>query len=67
MALAEVVTLYDTNAANVADMLRGAAENIESETDADDRTEAIIAVQIAESGRPAPAPLKGRQMKGMAE
>ena len=48
--LAEVVTLYETNASSVVDMLRQAADNVEKETDEDDRTEAIVAVQITQSG-----------------
>lgn len=50
MPLAEVIPIYETNASNVADMLRQAAGNIEAETDADDRTQAVIAVQLLESG-----------------
>lgn len=53
-SLAEVVTLYETNASNIADMMRQAAESIETE-DAEeyDLTRAMIAVQITE----------GRQIK----
>lgn len=48
--LAEVVQLYETNASNIAGMLREAATNIGAETDEDDRTKAVIAVQLTESG-----------------
>jgi hypothetical protein len=50
MKLAEVVTLYENNASNIAAMMRDAADSIESETNDDNRTEAVIAVQIAENG-----------------
>jgi hypothetical protein len=50
MKLAEVVTLYENNASNIAAMMRDAADSIEGETDDDNRTEAVIAVQIAENG-----------------
>lgn len=48
--LAEVVTLYDKNASDVPAMLRNSADSIENETEADDRTVAMIAVQVTESG-----------------
>ena len=48
--LAEVVTLYAENASDVPAMLRQSAENIATETEADDRTVAMIAVQVTESG-----------------
>lgn len=48
--LAEVHTLYETNARSIPDMLRQAAEGIETETDEDSRTTAVIAVQLAENG-----------------
>lgn len=48
--IAEVITLYDTNANHIPDMLRKRAEAIEAETDADDRTVAMIAVEVTESG-----------------
>ena len=38
------------NVANIAAMLRQAADSIGSETDEDNRTEAMIAVQIHEDG-----------------
>lgn len=50
MALAEVKTLYETNCRSVPDMMREAAENIETETDEHDRTKAMIAIQVSESG-----------------
>jgi len=50
MEIAEVITLYDTNANNIVDMLRIKASAIEAETPADDRTVAMIAVEVTESG-----------------
>ena len=48
--LAEVVTLYDSNANDIVAMLRKRADAIEAETDSDDRTTAMIAVEVTESG-----------------
>jgi hypothetical protein len=48
--LAVVETLYDTNASDVAAMLRKSAESIEAETDETDRTKAMIAVQVSHGG-----------------
>ena len=48
--LAEVVTLYDTNAASIPDMLRQSADSIAAETDDDDRTKAMVAVQVTHDG-----------------
>ena len=48
--LAEVITLYENNASNIAAMMRQAADNVEAETDENDKTQAIVAVQITESG-----------------
>ena len=48
--LAEVVTLYDSNANDIVAMLRKSAESIEAETDEHDRTVAMIAVKVLESG-----------------
>ena len=50
MKLAEVITLYDKNASNIAAMMRDAADSIETETDEDNQTEAVVAVQIAANG-----------------
>lgn len=50
MSLAEVVTLYDVNAASIPDMLRKSADSIEAETEADDRTKAMVAVQVSHDG-----------------
>ena len=50
MAIAEVVTLYETNANYIPDMLRRRAEAIEAETDQDDCTVAMIAIAVSESG-----------------
>lgn len=49
--LAEVHTLYETNAREISEMLRQASENIASETDEHDRTKAIAAVKVTESGK----------------
>lgn len=48
--LAEVITIYDITPANISAMLRETADRIESETADDNRTKAIVAVQINESG-----------------
>lgn len=48
--VAEVITLYDSNANHIPAMLRKRAEMIEAETEADDRTVAMIAVTVTESG-----------------
>jgi hypothetical protein len=45
-----VETIYPTNASNIADMLAQASDSIRAETEDDDRTEAIVAVQLTESG-----------------
>lgn len=50
-ALKVVETLYETNAANIADMLRQAADNIATETEENSRTQAMVAVQIHEDGQ----------------
>lgn len=47
--VAEVVTLYETNANHITDMMRQCADRIEAETDADDRTVAMIAIRVTES------------------
>ncbi len=47
--LAEVVTLYDTNANHITDMMHKSADRIDAETDADDRTVAMIAIRVTES------------------
>jgi len=50
--LAEVVTLYDKNASDIASMLRQAAESIESEAEEGfSPTRMMCAVQISESGK----------------
>lgn len=48
--LAEVVTLYDSNASQIPAMLRKRADAIDAETEKDDRTVAMIAVEVTESG-----------------
>lgn len=49
--IAEVVTLYESNARQIPEMLRAAALGVESETDDDDRTTAMIAVQVTKEGQ----------------
>jgi hypothetical protein len=49
--LAEVVTLYETNARSIPDMLRQAADCIESEEEGDcSPTVAVVAVQLTADG-----------------
>lgn len=49
--LAEVVTLYETNASQIPEMLRTAAASIETEvSEGFDPTRAMVAVQIGEGG-----------------
>lgn len=50
MKLAAVETIYATNASDIAAMLRQSADSIESESDDDDRTEAMMAVQFTQGG-----------------
>lgn len=51
MKLAEVHTLYETNARSIPDMLRQAADGIENEADGSySPTTAMVAVQVAENG-----------------
>lgn len=50
MILAVVETIHRTNCRSVPDMLRDSADSIETETDDDDRTASMIAVQVTESG-----------------
>ena len=51
MAIAEVVTLYDTNARTpIPDQMRIAADTIESETEDNDKTTAMVFIQLYESG-----------------
>jgi hypothetical protein len=50
--IAEVATLYETNARSIPDMLRQAAESIEAEASEDcSPTVAMVAVQISENGQ----------------
>lgn len=48
--LAEVHTLYDVNASNVPAMLRQSADSIEAETEENDRTRAMMGVQVTHGG-----------------
>lgn len=50
MKLAQVIDFPADNAGNIAAMLRQAADTIEGETEDDNRTEAIVAVQLHEDG-----------------
>lgn len=51
MPVAEVHTLYETNARSIPDMLRTAAESIEAEvSEGYSPTVAMVAVQLAENG-----------------
>lgn len=51
MKLAEVHTLYETNYRSIPDMLRQAADSIETETaEGFSPTKAMVAVQITENG-----------------
>lgn len=45
--LSLVATLYDKNASDVPAMLRKSADSIEAETDEDDRTRAMVGVQLS--------------------
>lgn len=49
MTLAPVHTLYETNSRSVTDMLRMVADQIDAETDEDDRTRAGIFLQVTEN------------------
>lgn len=46
MTLALVETLYDVNASDIPAMLRQSADSIEAETPDDDRTRAMVGVQL---------------------
>ncbi len=49
--LAEVHTIYESNARSISDMLRKAADNLETEeAEGYARTTAMVAVQIGENG-----------------
>lgn len=50
MTLALVETLYDVNASDVPAMLRQSADSIEAETDDNDRTRAMVGVQLSHGG-----------------
>lgn len=45
-----VETLYDVNASDVPAMLRKSADTIAAETDEDDRTRAMVGVQLTYDG-----------------
>ena len=52
MKLAEVHTLYETNCRSIPDMLRQAADSIETEaTEGYSPTKAMIAVQLTDNGQ----------------
>lgn len=48
--LAVVETFYEHNASEVPAMLRQSADSIEAETDENDRTKAMMAVQVTHGG-----------------
>lgn len=48
--LALVETIYDKNASDVPAMLRQSADSIEAETDDNDRTRAMMGVQLTHGG-----------------
>lgn len=48
--LAVVETLYEHNASEVPAMLRQSADSIEAETDENDRTRAMVGVQLTHGG-----------------
>lgn len=48
--LALVETIYDKNASDVPAMLRKSADSIEAETENDDRTRAMMGVQLTHGG-----------------
>lgn len=50
MKLAEVVTLYDSNASQIPAMMRKRADTIDAETEDDDRTIATIFIEVTQSG-----------------
>jgi hypothetical protein len=50
VTLALVTPIYEKNASDIPAMLRQSAESIEAETDDDDRTKAMIAVQVTHDG-----------------
>lgn len=51
MTLAAVETIYETNCRSIPAMLREAAASIEAETDDDQRTTAMVAVQLTDEGQ----------------
>ena len=52
MKLAEVHTIYETNARSIPDMLRQSADSIETEAaEGHDPTKAMVAVRITEGGQ----------------
>jgi len=48
--LAVVETIYEHNASEVPAMLRQSADSIEAETDENDRTRAMVGVQLTHGG-----------------
>lgn len=50
MALAEVVTLYDTNCRDIPEMLKGLAEAVELERQEGIQTETVLAIQLTDGG-----------------
>ena len=50
MTLAEVHTLYESNARSIPDMLRKAADSIEAEAGDDSPTTAVVAIRLTDNG-----------------
>ena len=48
--LATVAMIYERNASDIPAMLRQSADSIEAETDDNDRTKAMMAVQVTHEG-----------------
>lgn len=47
---AEVITLFETNCTDIPAMLRQSADNVETETEVNDRTISMVCNQVHESG-----------------
>jgi len=47
---AEVITLFEANCADIPAMLRQSADNVETETEDNDRTVSMVCLQVHESG-----------------
>lgn len=47
---AEIITLFETNCADIPAMLRLAADTVQAETEEHDRTVSMVCIQVHESG-----------------